>query len=713
MADDQPRPPSRYERVKAILDQAQGSGCAPDYGGKGRFWDLPLPDFLTVTVFGVRMISPPPPADPCETMQRDAAPRPNRLEAPVRTGPPRSGGATPAAASSSCCGGAQAGATASEALAGAPPSPAGRPRYPGRGAASGLIKALQGEFPFDGTHYPPFMWGGSRVAPSDILFIEQWIDDGCPASDAPPAADTEADAASAAATAADVAWGRTTVEPSGRPVNQDLHDNGAIKLRKNVQYLSDQELCTLRWAVNELMKLNAFPADKRSWNSWAQVHGDFCQHGWEQFLPWHRIYLYEFEQALQDLSPDITLPYWDWTMTMYDQGKTGVIPTPYQGFLTAQSLQNLQSEGMSAGDAAKLQPMVGPLYNSATTIYDQVAKLLGDAAVKTYWPLIVQQLTLANPLWYPFRYPNEFGGQSMAAAFHHHYPTAEDIENLLDVATWHDFGGGPIYDAAFGLLDMDPHNTIHIWVGGLNPHFDKNNPNDPTQPANGDMLANLTAAFDPIFWGHHSNVDRMWALWQEKHPGATQFANPDDALPPFSYKMADSMDTKKLGYEYAASAAHFPTDRGTGIARFRSSPTTVHPGVRARHRKAEVRLSGIEPPPVSLLVRVFLNQPDADHETPTEGNDRYVGHFSLFGHGDCVGGPGHCAVPSADRRRFDLRPRPHTAPTNLRLDATDAAQKLFAKGETDLSVQLVVLGPGGVEASDKLRTSGVTLVFKD
>ena len=28
--------------------------------------------------------------------------------------------------------------------------------------------------------------------------------------------------------------------------------------------------------------------------------------------------------------------------------------------------------------------------------------------------------------------------------------------------------------------------------------------------------------FDPIFWLHHCNVDRMYALWQALHPDADQ-----------------------------------------------------------------------------------------------------------------------------------------------------------------------------------------------
>ena len=49
--------------------------------------------------------------------------------------------------------------------------------------------------------------------------------------------------------------------------------------------------------------LNKWPEDWRSYNNLALIHQNHCQHGWERFLPWHRIYLYEFEQALQDHCP--------------------------------------------------------------------------------------------------------------------------------------------------------------------------------------------------------------------------------------------------------------------------------------------------------------------------------------------------------------------------------------------------------------------------
>ena len=48
------------------------------------------------------------------------------------------------------------------------------------------------------------------------------------------------------------------------------------------------------------------------------------------------------------------------------------------------------------------------------------------------------------------------------------------------------------------------HNTIHNAVGGPNGH----------------MTYLATSAFDPIFWLHHCNVDRLFALWQGIYPNS-------------------------------------------------------------------------------------------------------------------------------------------------------------------------------------------------
>ena len=61
------------------------------------------------------------------------------------------------------------------------------------------------------------------------------------------------------------------------------------------------------------------------------------------------------------------------------------------------------------------------------------------------------------------------------------------------------------------------------------------------------------AAYDPIFYAHHTMIDRLWWLWQLQHPGANPPARYLSApLPPFpSLTVGGTLDINNLGYEYA------------------------------------------------------------------------------------------------------------------------------------------------------------------
>ena len=63
-----------------------------------------------------------------------------------------------------------------------------------------------------------------------------------------------------------------------------------------------------------------------------------------------------------------------------------------------------------------------------------------------------------------------------------------------------------------------------------------------------------TAAWDPIFWSHHCNIDRLWYLWQLKH-GVNNISPAllPMVLQPFGLKVQDVLSINTLGYEYAAS----------------------------------------------------------------------------------------------------------------------------------------------------------------
>jgi tyrosinase len=84
------------------------------------------------------------------------------------------------------------------------------------------------------------------------------------------------------------------------------------------------------------------------------------------------------------------------------------------------------------------------------------------------------------------------------------------------------------------------HNRVHMWVGGH-------------------MGQIPFAAFDPIFWAHHTMIDRIWRLWQLQHPSSALPASLlPKALPPFGMTVAQTLDVTALGYDYAVASRSQP-----------------------------------------------------------------------------------------------------------------------------------------------------------
>ncbi len=693
MAEDSVVTSTRYQRVMDILDAAAGDSAA-DYGGHGRFWKLPLDAFLSVSVHGVRMIAP-------------------EEEAP------------------SCCA-----SHGDEEVAGKC-----------RAARSGLIRGLRGEPPFEGSRFPRLPWGGKAVAPDDLQFIADWIDDGCPETGAEIGAyDVEGVRAETALVQLDVDTYAPSVqadESRGHHVYQGPtsayeYRVGDVKQRMNIEYLSETQLAELRFAFRELYKLNKWPEDARNYNNVALAHQNHCQHGWERFLPWHRIYLYEFEQALQDHCPDVTMPYWDWTMKHYrpERPQDGtIIPRALKLFLTEESLNFLEDSGIPARPS--LQDLVGVHFATQHRFFREVAKKIDAKYTRgACRERFIDALLASNALWYPLRYPSEYQSNAEPStineAIHYHYPTADDIRQILSLRNFRDFGGGSLYNDSFGFLDQNPHNTMHIWTGGMNPDAggpgamsdDRNKTVQVagrrfhtredlySQPAVGDMFSNLTASYDPIFWPVHSNVDRLWWEWQQLHPHSEP-ADLDAVLTPWSYTIRETLDMHRFGYEYVKCTYMAPVGLEAPVGRFISKPIDVPDTVRASFSHAEVRLHRVPQLPRSGFIRVFLNLPDANAHTPLDDEHNYAGYVAIFGHGPCYGGPGHCDIPPPSRRRHDLRPRSHNTPRNHRVDVSECVRRLFAMGATSIQTTLVVIGADYREDDELLRLEGVSLNFLD
>ena len=688
---------TRYQQVKRILDRAAGDSCV-DYDGSGRFWDLPLDQFLQFELRGIRMIA--------------------AAEVLVH----------------SCCHG----------------STVETPRS--RSARSGLIQGLRGQTPFDGNQFPRLPWGGKNVADDEISFIADWIDDGCRETDHQTSITVDTFTATKSIETIDP----SQIEESVRTFavyeaspNEYSYKYGEIKQRMNLDCMNDSQIEKLRWAFRELYRFNKWPEDRRSYNNMALIHQNHCQHGWERFLPWHRVYLYEFEQQLQDVCPGVTMPYWDFTMQRYcpDRPEKGdIIPNSFKAFLTADSIEYLKkAEPPLPDDAAQallkgmVEPKPQPLYTSQSTFFAAVAEMTAKKYTKgKHRERFIDALLATNSVWYPLRFPAEYHNkqgqpQTVNQKFHYHYPTADDIAQILSLRTFRDFGGGSFYDDSFGFLDQNPHNTMHIWTGGQNPTPEQ--PPTPgvaadrnrgvqvagrrfhtredlySQPVFGDMLSNLTASYDPVFWPIHANIDRLWHEWQERNPHSLP-KDLDAVLTPWSYTIADTLDMAQFGYEYVKCAFVIPVGLGTPVGRFVSKEIAIPDNVRGNFERAEVRLHRVPQLPRSCFIRVFLNLADANGSTSIE-DPHYAGYLAIFGHADCIGGPGHCDLPPSRPRPYDQRPRHHNTPRNHRIDITKTAKHLFADGATSLQLTLVVIGADYCEDTDLLRLDGVSIDILD
>jgi tyrosinase len=82
--------------------------------------------------------------------------------------------------------------------------------------------------------------------------------------------------------------------------------------RVSVNTLSDPALALLRAGYGAMQAIK----DNRGFNYLAGIHGvpqHYCHRVDILFLPWHRAYLYFFEQYLRDRVKGTCVPWWDWT----------------------------------------------------------------------------------------------------------------------------------------------------------------------------------------------------------------------------------------------------------------------------------------------------------------------------------------------------------------------------------------------------------------
>ncbi|KAF1973430.1 Di-copper centre-containing protein [Bimuria novae-zelandiae CBS 107.79] len=294
------------------------------------------------------------------------------------------------------------------------------------------------------------------------------------------------------------------------------------------------------------------------WNGAGMKHtGGYCPHGQNTFGSWHRPYLSVYEQAVylnaqevvasfprnqqgrwQSALRGLRIPYFDWAAepprgepavptSIRDQTVSVIKPqgrvtirNPLYSYSWGNSLPSEMGWGPSNGYPTTLRR---PVSNRSDNY--GVNAIFGQARVG--WRQRVFALFASGQPW----------GRASTAAF-----GVKTIRSNAD---------------SFESI----HDDIHGQVGGVDGH----------------MAYLDVAAFDPFFWLHHTNIDRLLTMYQMVVPNtyvipgrvnrdmaqwdAGQLTDANTPLVPFlknsrsAYSSNDVKETRVLGYYYPETAS--------------------------------------------------------------------------------------------------------------------------------------------------------------
>jgi tyrosinase len=245
-------------------------------------------------------------------------------------------------------------------------------------------------------------------------------------------------------------------------------------------------------------------------------------HKGPMFMPWHRQLLLRLEHELATASGDanFALPYFDWTsdpsvvFSTADIGDQGDCAAgTVSGYIVDQGFAANIFTDAARGNVTTTNSVVcgpKPLTRAAGCIRPPYNVLPTSSEVAT---------ALTIPTYDVSPYDTSVDQTMSFRDYTEGFTNAKPADPLC----------------AIGGCDM--HGRVHLWVGGS-------------------MSSGGCTPNDPIFFLHHTNVDRLWAMWQDKYGNTTYpssysgalylFDNPDGS----PVNASDMLDDRALGYVY-------------------------------------------------------------------------------------------------------------------------------------------------------------------
>lgn len=287
----------------------------------------------------------------------------------------------------------------------------------------------------------------------------------------------------------------------------------------------------------------------------------YCEHGSNLFPAWHRPYVLLLETSIRGLAKKIASryprhlkkaylsaadklrwPYWDWA-----RSSNRIVP----GFLMSSKLTVTGSSGklvsvVNPFASYKFQKHTAPdvLMTDAPPAYSSWPYTVKKDYVTVRWPVVPSNVSSYKISEGP--YVTNDTAFKTTLIFNKPYGVsfAQSVRDLMSTKEWECFATPSASPNCTFLSIEGIHNLIHLYTGG---HLPK-----PNNTITGFMSVLETAAFDPIFYLHHANVDRLIALWQVINPKT--WVTPGTSGGTYMYDRGQPIDASSPLYPFPLSS---------------------------------------------------------------------------------------------------------------------------------------------------------------